>query len=126
VNARLNRLGRTLGRRTTDLEASSRSLKQGIVHRKTMEKALKNSGDHSRKLLEESRGLQKHLQRMTHQILSAQEDKRKKISRELHDEIAQTLLGIHVRLLALKKKAATNVHGLKKTLPARNGWWLSL
>ena len=104
----LEQLNQTLGRRTVDLAASNRSLKQGIVQRKTVEQALKKSGEHSRKLLKESRRLQKHLQRLTHQILSAQEDKRKKISRDLHDEIAQTLLGINVRLLTLKKEAAIN------------------
>jgi signal transduction histidine kinase len=113
---RLGRLNRTLDRRTVDLAASHRSLKQGIVRRKAVELALKKSGEHSRKLLKESHRLQKHLQRLTHQILSAQEDKRKKVSRDLHDEIAQTLLGIHVRLLTLKQEAAVNAHGLKKEI----------
>jgi signal transduction histidine kinase len=66
--------------------------------------------------LEESRRLQKHLKQLTHQILSAQEEKRKKISRDLQDEIAQTLLGINVRLLTLKKEAAVNTEGLKKEI----------
>ena len=116
ANVRLSRLRQTLGRRTVDLAASHRSLKRGIVQRKTAEQALKKSGEHSQKLLKESRRLQKHLQRLTHQILSAQEDKRKKISRDLHDEIAQTLLGINVRLLTLKKEAAINAGGLKKEI----------
>jgi signal transduction histidine kinase len=66
--------------------------------------------------LEESRRLQAHLQHLTHQILSAQEDKRKKISHDLQDEIAQTLLGINVRLLTLKKEAALNTEGFKKEI----------
>jgi signal transduction histidine kinase len=116
ANVRLRQLSKILGRRTVDLAASHRSLKQGIVQRKTAEQALKKSGEHSRKLLKESRDLQKHLQRLTHQILSAQEDKRKKVSRDLHDEIAQTLLGINVRLLTLKKEATVNARGLKKEI----------
>jgi signal transduction histidine kinase len=116
ANVRLSRLSETLGRRTVDLAASHRSLKRDIVQRKTVEQALKKSGEHSKKLLKESRDLQNHLQRLAHQILSAQEDKRKKISRELHDEIAQTLLGINVRLLTLKKAAAINTDGLKKDI----------
>ena len=116
ANARLSRLNRTLGRRTVDLAASHRSLKRDIVQRKTVEQALRISGEHSRTLLKESRRLQKHLQRLAHQILLAQEDKRKKISRELHDEIAQTLLGINVRLLTLKKAAAINTSGFKKEI----------
>ena len=116
ANVRLRQLSRTLSRRTVDLAASQRSLKQDIVQRKSEEQALRRSGQHSRTLLKESRRLQKHLQRLTHQILSAQEDKRKKISRDLHDEIAQTLLGINVRLLTLKREAAINAHGLKNEI----------
>ncbi len=116
ASVRLSKLSQTLGRRTMDLAASNRSLKQDIIQRKTVEQALRKSGEHSRKLLKESRRLQKHLQRLTHQLLSAQEDKRKKISRDLHDEIAQTLLGINVRLLTLKKEAAIDAHGLKKEI----------
>ena len=122
ANVRLSRLNQTLGRRTVDLAASHRFLKQDIVQRKTVEQALKKSGEHSRKLLKESRRLQKQLQRLTHQILLAQEDKRKKISRDLHDEIAQTLLGINVRLLTLKKEAAVNASGLKKEIASMQ--WL--
>ncbi|HTQ51152.1 MAG TPA: histidine kinase [Candidatus Acidoferrales bacterium] len=115
-NVHLSRLRQTLGRRTMDLAASQQSLKRGIVQRKNVERSLEKSRDHSRKLLKESRRLQKHLQRLTHQLLSAQEDNRKKISHDLHDEIAQTLLGINVRLLTLKKEAALDAGGLKKEI----------
>jgi len=115
-DVRLHQLRQTLNRRTQELATSSRSLKHNIRQRQTVEQALKKSGDHSRRLLKESRALQKHLQRLTHQLLSAQEDKRKQISRDLHDEIAQTLLGINVRLLTLKKEAAVNAHGLKNEI----------
>jgi signal transduction histidine kinase len=116
ANVHLSQLHQTLDRRTVDLAASNRSLKQDIVQRKTVEQALKKSGEHSRKLLKESRDVQTHLQSLTHQILSGQEDKRKKISRDLHDEIAQTLLGINVRLLTLKKEDEINASSLKKEI----------
>jgi signal transduction histidine kinase len=112
----LHQVNKTLDRRTMDLAASNRSLKQGIVRRKTVEAALKKSGGHSKKLLEESRRLQAHLRHLTHRILTAQEDKRKKLARNLQDEIAQTLLGINVRLLTLKKEAGVNTEGLKKEI----------
>jgi signal transduction histidine kinase len=116
ATARLNRLNKMLRRRTVDLDASRRSLKQGIARRKTAEAALKKSGEHHKTLLEESLALQEHLQRLTHRALSAQEDKRKEIGRELQDEIAQTLLGINVRLLTLKRGAAVEDHGLQKEI----------
>lgn len=113
---RLAQLDKKLLRRTVDLAASNRSLKQSIVRRKKVEEALEKSGGHSRKLLEESRCLQKHLRTLARQILTAQEDKRKKISRDLQDKIAQTLLGINVRLLSLRKEAALNAEGFKKDI----------
>ena len=95
---------------------SAGNLKRGIVQRKAAEEALKKSGKHRTDLLEQSRLVQEHLRQLTRQILSAHEDKRTKISRELHDEIAQTLLGINVRLLALRNEATINSKGLKKEI----------
>jgi signal transduction histidine kinase len=116
ANLHLTQLSKMLRRRTVDLAASNRSLKEGIVRRKIVEQALKKSGERAKKLLEESHQLQKHLQHLTHRILSAQEDKRKKISHDLQNEIAQTLLGINVRLLTLKKVNAVNTTGLQKEI----------
>ena len=115
-NAQLKQTHKTLGRRTVELEASNQSLKQSIVHRKTVEKALKKSEGHSQKLLGESHYLQNHLRYLTHQILTAQEDKRKKLSHDLQDEIAQTLLGINLRLVKLKMEAVTTAKGFKKDI----------
>lgn len=116
TNADLKQVNETLDRRTEDLATANRTLKQGIAQRKTVEKALKASCGHSRKLLAESRRLQKHLQHLTHQILAAQENKRIQISHELQDEIAQTLLGINVRLLSLKRESALNTESFKKEI----------
>lgn len=98
------------------LVASKRSLKQGIAQRKTVEAALTQSGEHYRALLEESLALQAHLRRLTHQILTAQEAELKKISQDLRDKVAQTLLGINVRLLNLKKAAKGSTANLKKEI----------
>jgi signal transduction histidine kinase len=116
ANSHLQKLNKTLGRRTVDLAASNRFLKQGIAQRKTVERALKKSADHYARLVKESRRLQTHLRHLTHQLLAAQEAERKQISRELHDEVAQTLLGINVRLLTLKREATANTKGLKKEI----------
>ena len=116
VSADLSQVNKVLDRRVLDLAASNRSLKQSIVRRKTAEKALNKREARSQKLLDESRHLQKHLQRLTHQILAAQENKRKRISRELQDEIAQTLLGINVRMLTLKREAAAGTERFKKDI----------
>lgn len=105
-----------LGRRTEELATSNRQLKMGVVRRKVMEDDFAKKGKHQDKRLEESLELQKRLRQLTHQVLAAQEDERKKISRELQDEIAQTLLGINVRLLSLKQEARTTTTGLKNEI----------
>jgi signal transduction histidine kinase len=121
AGARLNRANQALGRRTEDLAASNPSLKQGVARRKTVEAALKKSKEHYKTLLAESLALQKHLQRLTHRILSAQEDKRKQLSHELQDEIAQTMLGINVRLLTVKKAAGRSAISLQKEIANTQG-----
>jgi signal transduction histidine kinase len=109
----LNRLNETLGRRTAELAATHRLVKRGLVRRKSVEAALKKSGEHYAKLFKDSLLLQDELRQLTHQVLVAQEAERDKISHELQDEIAQTLLGINVRLISLKQKARSNTTGLK-------------
>src|SRR5438552_13813075 len=60
--------------------------------------------------------MQEQLRLLSRQLLSAQEEERKKISRELPDVIAQTLTSINVRLAALKKEAALNTKGLERSI----------
>jgi signal transduction histidine kinase len=98
------------------LVASKRCLKQGIAQRKIAEEGLKQSRKHYAALLEESLAMQTHLRRLTHQILTAQEAERKKISHELRDEIAQTLLGVKVRLVTLKRAAKGGTASFKKEI----------
>jgi two-component system sensor histidine kinase DegS len=112
----LNRLNGTLNQRTAELATANRQLDQGTARRKSIEAALKKNGRHYTRLLKDSLQLQQDLRQLTHQLLAAQEDERKKISRELQDEIAQTLLGINVRLLSLKQEARTNTKGLKNEI----------
>jgi PAS domain S-box-containing protein len=103
-------------RRSDALEFSNKKLRQEIVRRKLMEKSLRESDQHQSRLLDQSRHMQEQLRHLSRQILSAQEDERKKISRELHDVIAQTLTGINVRLSALKKAAGLDARGLDRNI----------
>jgi two-component system sensor histidine kinase UhpB len=60
-------------------------------------------------VLQEHRGL---LQKMSEQVLAAQEDERKRIARELHDETAQGLATLLVRLKILERaKTAPEMRG---------------
>ena len=100
------------------LAASNRELTQEINRRKAVEEALRKSEQHSSRLLSQSLQLQGQLRHLSHQVLQAQEEERKRVSRELHDEILQTLTGINVHLAALKNQAVDNPKGLKRKITA--------
>jgi signal transduction histidine kinase len=110
----LNQIVEMLSQRTVELAASNLELEQEIVQRKAAEAALKKSEHHYGELLKQSDRLQEQLRHLSRQILLAQEEERREISRELHDVIAQTLTGINVRLAALAREAATNTKGLDR------------
>ena len=112
----LRKIIETLSQRTVELAASNLELNLEIGHRKSAEAALKKSERHYSELLEQSDRLQEQLRQLSRQILSAQEEERRQISRELHDVIAQTLTGINVRLAALSKEATTNTKGLDRNI----------
>jgi signal transduction histidine kinase len=112
----LRKLQASLQQRTQELATSNRQLRRGVVRRKTMEDAFAKSGRHHRKCLEESLQLQKRLRQLTHRVLAAQETDRQSISQTLQDEIAQTLLGINVRLLSLQRESRRNTTGLQNEI----------
>jgi signal transduction histidine kinase len=112
----LNRLTGMLGRCTGRLTTANRRLKAGMLLQRKVEQTLKIAGQDHARLLKESNRLQAGFRQLTHQVLAAQEVERDKLSHELQDEVAQTLLGINVRLLTLKQKARTDTKGLKKDI----------
>jgi len=95
-------------RRIETLAVTNQDLRQEIVRREAVEAALKVSEQEHQRLLEQARHLQEELRRLSHGILQAQEDERRRISRELHDDITQTLVGINVHLEALAGEATVN------------------
>ena len=103
-------------RRLDVLTASNIKLKQEIVRRKAVEESLRSTRLQQAKLLKQSRRQQEQLRELSRRLLHAQEEERKRISRELHDVIAQTLVGINVHLAALTQGAATNPSNLRKQI----------
>ena len=103
-------------RRVVALTAANLRLRRGIVQSKVTELAFNKNDTQQSKCLGESLQKQKRQRQLTHRVLAAQEDDRKKISHELQDEVAQTLLGINARLLALKRNARSSLKDLKKEI----------
>ena len=102
--------------RMATLALANRELRREIDRRQAVEDSLRKSEEHYGRLLEQSRQMQEQLRLLSRQVLSTQEEERKKISRELHDVIAQTLTGINVRLAALKKEGTSNTRGLERSI----------
>lgn len=115
-NIEVQRAREKLDQRTRDVMDSNRELEQQVTERKMAHAALQTNNEASGQLLKESSLLEKDLQEMARKILSANEEERTNMSRQLQGEIAQTLLGIHVRLLALKKVVAANTADLDREI----------
>ena len=113
VNGHLQHLNETLRQHNAVLTKGNRQLEHEVMRRKASEEAVHQGKVENEKLLAQSQVMQKKLRQLTRQIIMAQEEERKEISRELHDEVVQTLVGINVELAALGKGAAVGLHALK-------------
>lgn len=112
----LQQLNATLDQRTQTLSDTRRKVKEEAMEREIIETEFRISEQYAAQLLRESKLMEEHLQAMVYKILSATELERKVMSHQLQDEIAQTLLGIHVRLLKLKKEADVSKVALSEEL----------
>ncbi len=116
ARTRLNRLHRRLGKQTAALAESNRWLREGIARRKKTEKALKQSGANFRNLLKQSRYLQQSLRALARGLVAAQENNRRTISQQLMNEVAHSLLGVNLGLVAAKQAASLNDQQLQKEI----------
>ena len=85
-------------RRAEVLAFANQAANKEIGRRRAVEAALRESVLVQRELLIQSQDLHARIRHLAHQLLSVQEEERKAISRELHDSVLQTLVGINVEL----------------------------
>lgn len=116
ATARLKSIIGTLTQRTKQLATSNERLKCEIAQRKSVEKSLRTSEQTTVQLLQKSRRMQEELRLLSRRLLSVQEEERKRISRELHDVVAQALTGINVRLSMLKTQSTADASDLHKKI----------
>jgi len=100
-------------RRLEALAEANRELRLEIIRRQAVEESLRKSEQHQSRLLAESDLMHEQLRHLSRQVLQAQEEERKRISRELHDVIAQTLTGINIQLAALAKETRLDPKGFE-------------
>jgi len=105
-----------LSQRSVQLAASNEELKIEIQRRIVVEKSLKTSEATTSKLLKESLNLQEELRSLSRRHFTAQEEERKRISRELHDVVAQALTGINIRLASLTLQTQSNSKDIQKKI----------
>ncbi len=110
---RMRHLNRILDQRTAQLRTTKTQLQEGIAKRENLEMELQSKTNLLETLLRESLELQDGLKKLAHGEFTAQEKERLSLSRELVNNIAQTLLGVNVRLINLKHEAKNKGHELK-------------
>lgn len=95
---------------------AQQKLEQTLAEKNVAFVNLQKSQAHHEQLLKKSETQQSQLRRLSRQLLSAQEDERLKISRELHDVIGQTLASINIKLATLKLQSSANAKNLIRNI----------
>ena len=116
ANDELHQLNGALAERNAALAGANRELAREITGRKRTEKALRESQDHYRLLFHEASLMQENLRNLSNQILHVQEAERKRISRELHDEVGQALTALDTNLAMLQRNGAPDHELLKRNI----------
>ncbi len=106
--AERRRLGRTIDRGLLDLDVAHRALGRETSRRRGAQEALETSDGKHRLLLKRSRAMEAELRHLSRSLLTAHEEERRRISRELHDALGQTLSAVNVGLASLKAAAVVD------------------
>ena len=96
-------------RRLEVITATNLGLHKEIMRRQAVEDSLRKSEQHQKRLV-------KQAQQLAYQVRHAEEAERLRISRELHDQVAQTLVGINLQIGALTAHPSAPTLGFHEQL----------
>lgn len=80
------------------------------------ERRLQDEVAQYKQLLDDSRCLEEQSRLFARNLLLAHEEERKEIGRELHDQVAQILTGINVRLASLREQGVINFASFEESI----------
>jgi PAS domain S-box-containing protein len=89
--------------RTAELSEANASLTQQIIERRRVETELTLRNQKLAQLYEWVEAGREQLQRLSHRLVEVQEQERRGIARELHDEVGQVLTGLKMTLEVIKR-----------------------
>lgn len=92
----------------TALARRNARLEEEIAELQKAEAAMREGKDRYFQLYQNARTMEANLRELSAQVLSAQEDERKRVSRELYDEIGQALVAVKVTIAMLKIRAGSD------------------
>lgn len=105
---RSQQFNRVLAERNAALALRNAQLGAEIGVRQEAEAALRENKDHYFQLFQQARAMEENLHELSAQVFSTQEDERKRISCELHDEVSQALTAVNLTIAILKKRAGSD------------------
>ncbi len=117
---RLEQMNTTLAGHNEALALSNAQLEEEISMRQRTEAQLREAKEHYFQLFQKAKAMEESLHDLSAQVLTAQEEERKRISRELHDEIGQALTAVNVTIAMLKRHATSDVDLRKKIADAES------
>ena len=100
------------------LAKGNRQLTREVARRRAGEAAVIKGRAELHRVFVESQVMQKKLRHLTRKVLSAQEEERRHLSRELHDGVVQLLVGVNVELVALSRAPALPPRRLQARITA--------
>lgn len=102
-------LERRVAERTADLVKANATLKEEIAERMRAEISLQERNEKLAQLYQEVEAARRQLQRLSQRLVAVQEEERRNIARELHDQIGQMLTGLKTSLDLAKFSASKTI-----------------